>query len=304
MKKPHLPALRPVWRILLYLATAVFAALSIACAALVGMFPEEAAVVFYGTAAVTLAFSCCYLFRDLRRLKRFLRELARKVRPANRWIEDKKYRTGLAAAMGIPVNVAIALYSGVVAAVADSAWLGTLCAYYLLLGIMRAYWIAQHLEETGLDGRGRIKIRIKKTPERKIRKYYGIMFVTMSFVLGGAVILLINLEGGKSYPGYTIYVAAAYAFTKISLAIWNTVSAGRKKEQSWIIIRSIGLADAAVSILSLQTAMFASFSIGKEAFNSTMNGITGAVVSLITLVTGICYLAVSRGSGTERRNPD
>ena len=42
--------------------------------------------------------------------------------------------------MGIPVNVAIALYSGVVAAVADSAWLGTLCAYYLLLGIMRAYW--------------------------------------------------------------------------------------------------------------------------------------------------------------------
>ena len=130
------------------------------------------------------------------------------------------------------------------------------------------------------------------------------VFVTMSFVLGGAVILLINLEGGKSYPGYTIYVAAAYAFTKISLAIWNTVSAGRKKEQSWIIIRSIGLADAAVSILSLQTAMFASFSIGKEAFNSTMNGITGAVVSLITLVTGIFYLAASRGSGTERRNPD
>ena len=126
----------------------------------------------------------------------------------------------------------------------------------------------------------------------------------MSIVLGGAVILLINLEGGKSYPGYTIYVAAAYAFTKISLAIWNTVSAGRKKEQSWIIIRSIGLADAAVSILSLQTAMFASFSIRKEAFNSTMNGITGAVVSLITLVTGIFYLAASRGSGTERRNPD
>ena len=291
MKKLQLPDLGPVWRLLLYLATAVFAVLSIVCAAFEGMFPEEAAVVFYGIAAVTLTFSCCYLFRDLRRLKRFLRELARKVRPANRWIEDKKYRTGLAAVMGIPVNVAIALYNGVVAAVADSAWLGTLCAYYLILGIMRAYWISQHLEETGLDGKGRIKI--KKTPERKIRKYYGIMFVTMSFVLGGAVILLINLEGGKSYPGYTIYVAAAYAFTKISLAIWNTVSAGRKKEQSWIIIRSIGLADAAVSILSLQTAMFASFAAGEETFVSMMNGITGAVVSLVTLLTGIFYLATS-----------
>ncbi len=290
MKKLHLPALNPVGRFFLYLATAGFAALSIVCAVFEGMFPEEAAAVFYGIAAVTLAASCCYLFRDLRRLRRFLRELARKVRPANRYIEDKKYRTGLAVMMGILVNVAIALYNGVVAAVADSAWLGTLCAYYLILGIMRACWIAQHLEETGLVWE---KCMIKKTSERKIWKYYGIMFIIMSFVLGGAVILLIDLEGGKSYPGYTIYVAAVYAFTKIGLAIWNTILAGRKKEQSWIIIRSIGLADAAVSILSLQTAMFASFSVREETFVSMMNGITGTVVSLITLVTGIVYLTAS-----------
>lgn len=67
-----------------------------------------------------------------------------------------------------------------------------------------------------------------------------------------------------------------------------------KKEQSWIIIRSIGLADAAVSILSLQTAMFSSLSSGDEAFRSLMNGITGAVVSLITLLIGVFYLAASR----------
>lgn len=45
MKKLQLPDLGPVWRLLLYLATAVFAVLSIVCAAFEGMFPEEAAVV-------------------------------------------------------------------------------------------------------------------------------------------------------------------------------------------------------------------------------------------------------------------
>lgn len=292
MRKLHLPDLKPVWRALLYLATTVLAALSIVGAACEGVFPRWAVYLFYGTAAAALCFSCLYLVRDLRRLKRFLREMAGKGRITGRCIEDKKYRTGLAAVMGIPVNAAIALYNGVVAAVAGSPWFGTLCAYYLILGIMRAYWIAQHLEETGLaPGR---RFRIKKTPERKIRRRYGILFITMAFVLGGAVILLIHLEGGKSYPGYTIYVAAAYAFTKSILAVWNTVSAGRKKEQSWIIIRSIELADAAVSILSLQTAMFSSFSSGDEAFRSLMNGITGAVVSLITLLIGVFYLAASR----------
>lgn len=227
MRKMHLPDLKPVWKALLYLATTVLAALSIVGAACEGVFPRWAVYLFYGTAAAALCFSCLYLVRDLRRLKRFLREMAGKGQITGRCIEDKKYRTGLAAVMGIPVNAAVALYNGVVAAVAGSPWFGTLCAYYLILGIMRAYWIAQHLEETGLaPGR---RFRIKKTPERKIRRRYGILFITMAFVLGGAVILLIHLEGGKSYPGYTIYVAAAYAFTKSILAVWNTVSAGRKK---------------------------------------------------------------------------
>nr|WP_191383790.1 hypothetical protein [uncultured Lachnoclostridium sp.] len=46
MKKLHLPDLGPVWRLLLYLATAVFAVLSIVCAAFEGMFPEEAPLFF------------------------------------------------------------------------------------------------------------------------------------------------------------------------------------------------------------------------------------------------------------------
>lgn len=56
------------------------------------------------------------------------------------------------------------------------------------------------------------------------------------------------------------------------------------------MIRDIGLVDASVSILTLQTAMFAAFSADDRKLTVMMNGITGATVSLLILVFGIIYL--------------
>ena len=53
------------------------------------------------------------------------------------------------------------------------------------------------------------------------------------------------------------------------------------------ITRRIGYIDACVSILTLQTAMFASFAEGEEAFVKLMNGITGTAVCLMVLGLGI-----------------
>lgn len=55
-----------------------------------------------------------------------------------------------------------------------------------------------------------------------------------------------------------------------------------------VTIRSIGYADACVSILSLQTAMFAAFG-DMEVKNSQalMNGITGVILCMLVLGMGI-----------------
>ena len=127
-------------------------------------------------------------------------------------------------------------------------------------------------------------------PGENIWRCYGVLFLFLAVVLCGAVILLVNLEGGKTYPGWTIYAAAGYSFTKIILAAVHVIRARKKKEQSWIMIRDIGLVDASVSILTLQTAMFAAFSADDRKLTVMMNGITGATVSLLILVFGIIYL--------------
>lgn len=103
--------------------------------------------------------------------------------------------------------------------------------------------------------------------------------------------LLESSLGGKTYPGLTIYAAAAYAFYRIIMSTIHIWKANKQKSPLLMTIRKIGYMDACVSILILQTAMFASFAQGKEAFTKIMNGITGVAVSLMALgigIQGIC----------------
>lgn len=65
----------------------------------------------------------------------------------------------------------------------------------------------------------------------------------------------------------------------------------KQKSPLLITIRKIGYIDACVSILTLQTAMLASFAQAKDIYAKMMNGITGTAVSLMVLgigIQGIC----------------
>ena len=108
------------------------------------------------------------------------------------------------------------------------------------------------------------------------------------------VILLGHSQGGKSYPGFTIYAVAAYAFYKIIAAVIHMVKVKRQGSPLLTILRRVNYIDACVSILTLQTAMFASFSAEGEAFMRTMNGMTGGIVSLMVLVLGILGVVLAK----------
>ena len=117
-------------------------------------------------------------------------------------------------------------------------------------------------------------------------------------VLAGAAVLLVNSEGGKSYPGYAIYAVAAYTFYKIIMSTIQVLKVGKRKSPLLTITRRIGYIDACVSILTLQTAMFASFASGQEDFMLMMNAATGAVVCMMVLglgIQGLCYYRKQTG---------
>ncbi len=178
-----------------------------------------------------------------------------------RLVRDKDFRTVLTAFSGLSLNILFAVFNGAVGWRSHSPWFGTLAAYYILLAAMRYGWLSQN----GMLPGFRKKEKAPKS-ERKLCTLYGFLFCFMAVVLAGAVILLINLEGGKVYADLVIYAGAAYAFFKITLAAINMVRARKKRSLSWMILRDIGYVDACVSILTLQIALLSAFSIRQEEF--------------------------------------
>ena len=227
IKKVKMPDLSLQVKIMLYIAALACAVLSIVSITCGGIFPPAAEYAVYTAAGVTLFLSCFYLAGDLDLLKQKIMELARSNTLTARLTDDIEYRSVLFAVCGVCMNIVFALFNGIAGWMSRSAWFGTLSAYYLILGMMRAYWIFHNQDKV----RNRENQRSSRAPERNIWRCYGVLFLFLAVVLCGAVILLVNLEGGKTYPGWTIYAAAGYSFTKIILAAVHVIRARKKKEQ-------------------------------------------------------------------------
>lgn len=279
---PKLPKLRLRYRILLYFLMIFFAALALAGAVL-ECFPYSVEIAVYTLAAATLFSGICYLIRDMRYGFREIVKPGIAGNPyANRVVTDYRLRTILFSVPGTAGNIVFAVFNGAAGIISRSAWFGSLSAYYILLSMMRIGAVKQERKILKI---GQERERMKK--EIAIYRRNSVLFIIMAMVLGGIVILLETSMGGKSYPGFTIYAAAAYAFYRIITATINMIKVNAQRSPLLMTIRKIGYIDACVSILTLQTAMLASFGKEQEEFIKLMNGFTGAAVSLIVLGMGI-----------------
>lgn len=283
----YIPSLRLRYRIILYLVTIVCITLALVNVAF-ECFPYLAGIIFYVLAAVTLTASCYYITIHIRQDIRDIIKPAIAANPyTNKVTTDYRWRTILFAVPGMVSNIIFAAFNGVIGITSHSAWFGTLSAYYILLSIMRAGVVRQEREIAVIEEK-----REHMRREMAVYRRNSVLFIFMAVVLAGAVVLLLNALGGKDYPGLTIYAVATYTFYKIIMSTIQVIKVGKRKSPLLSITRRIGYIDACVSILTLQTAMFASFADGEEGLIKLMNGITGTVVCLMVLglgIQGICF---------------
>lgn len=283
----YIPLLRLRYRIFLYFVTMVCITLALVNVAF-ACFPYLAGIIFYVLAAVTLTASCYYITIHIRQDIRDIIKPAIAANPyTNRVTTDYRWRTILFAVPGMVSNIIFATFNGVIGITSHSAWFGTLSAYYILLSIMRAGVVRQERKLASVKEKQEHMQR-----ELSVYRRNSVLFMFMAVVLAGAVVLLLNAQGGKNYPGYTIYAVAAYTFYKIVTSTIQVIKVGKRKSPLLSITRRIGYIDACVSILTLQTAMFAAFADGEEGLIRLMNGLTGTVVCLMVLglgIQGICF---------------
>lgn len=257
--------------LLVYISTAAAAVLSIIQAGK-QILPWIAGIVVYVLAAVLLTLSCVFFYHDLREnvIKKIL-EVIKKNPLGERFLADYTFRTILTTLPAFLINVAYTVYNGVIGIMNQSVWFITMAVYYSLLGIMRYRAVSTGRKISRLDDREQIR---KK--ELSVIKTDGILLLVLNLALSGVVLLTIAQDTAKRYSEIMVISIAAYTFYKITMAVVNMVKVRKTKSPILITIRNIGAADALVSMLTLQAAMFASFQDKNSLNTNQINGVVTA----------------------------
>ena len=159
---------------------------------------------------------------------------------------------------------------------AHSWWFITVGAYYVVLTVAR-YSVLQ------------IKRKAQDSFDTELFacRITGILLVVLSFCIVGVNILSAVKERGTVFHKIVMIAIAAYTFFKITVAIIGTVKTKHATSPLLKTLRNISLADACVSVYSLQRSMLRSFP-GMEADSIQLfNILTGTAVWLIVLLLGI-----------------
>lgn len=179
--------------------------------------------------------------------------------------------------MSFAANIAFAAYHAVLGFTSHSWWFLTLSVYYVLLSVMR--------------------FAILRMPQDHIpfiRRFTGIMLMALAWCLSGTVILCAMKDRGIRYHEIVMITLALYAFIKVTLGIINLVKASRHASPAWVCLRNISLADALVSICSLQRSMLVSFGDMTQQDITLFNILTGSGVCIIVLMLGLNLIGGKR----------
>ncbi len=184
--------------------------------------------------------------------------------------EDTDKRFLCATMAGMAANLLFAVFNGILGILRMVSWYGTLSAYYLLIFAAKSYLLANRYKASS-----------------HILTATGAFLMVIDLILGGTVALIATYKGGKQYPGLTLCVVAAYTFYKVAISVFNMHKATHKKKALQFGLRKIGHADALMSLLYLQTAVFFAVGDANSSFSRLFNAIIGGFVWLIVLAIAL-----------------
>lgn len=275
LKKPGTRALVFV----VYPVTLVFVVLSVLCLKL--ELPSALEKVIFAGTGVFFFYSVYTLVAGgLRELGPRVAKLADRNRFTRRFAKDYVFRTFVFSWMAFAVNIAYVIFEGVMGIVYDSLWRNALAMYYLFLTLIRGIIIVKEYKSRRSGETEKDKLL------RGIRTYgiCGIDFIVLDGAMCGIVTMLTRGYAEVSYPGTLIYVVSAYTFYKIIAAVTNLVKARHSRSPVVQSLRNINLADALMSVISMETALIAEFGDGESLF--VMRTVTGFIACVIPVALG------------------
>ena len=177
----------------------------------------------------------------------------------------------------LAINFVYALGNCTVGFLSHSWWFITVGAYYAVLAMTRFS-----------------VLRVRRDTEVFARRITGILLVALSVCIVGVNILSALKERGTAFHEIIMITIATYTFAKITVAIIGMVRSGRAASPVLMTLRNIALADACVSVYTMQRSMLQSFPGLTPAEIQIFNILTGTAVWLVVLFLGINLIGGKR----------
>lgn len=183
----------------------------------------------------------------------------------------------------LSVNIVYALGNCAVGFLTYSWWFITIGAYYAVLTVARFSVL-------------KVKQRARGDYDTELfaRRITGILLVALSVCIVGVNILSALKERGTAIHEIIMIAIATYTFTKITVAIIGMVQAKHTASPVLKTLRNIALADACVSIYTMQRSMLQTFPGLTPAESQLFNILTGTAVWIIVLFLGINLIGGKR----------
>lgn len=242
----------------------------------------------YAAAALSLAYIVYLSVRAASALRAKAAERVKAHPLAESFLSDAGFRSAALFSLSFIANVAYALLCGVLGIALRASWYGMFFFYYLLLSALRCGLLAGAMRSrrrAAGDARGLLVSRWK------LYRLCGIALFVLEFALAAAVTVMVAVGRPAPVSEVLAIASAAYTFYKVIFAAVAFVKVRRLHDPLLQAFRNINLADAAVSLLSLQVTLVAVFSQGEGESMKPLNAAMGFFVCLLTIALGVWMIA-------------
>ena len=200
----------------------------------------------------------------------------------NRYMTDRAFRTTISLYLSLAINlfyVCINLWSW---NFSGSYWFMVLAVYYAIMSVMR-FLLVRYVRVN--------KIGTSIHDEWRRARVCACSLLLINLSLSGAVLMILYQSKGYDYPGIMIYVMALYTFYSTIHAIVNIVKYRKLGSPIMSTAKIVSLSAALVSMLNLETAMFAQFGgeMPQES-QQLMIILTGAGVSIVVITLSVILI--------------
>jgi len=281
----------PIWLMVLLV---IFSAAALTLVFIKGMEQSIPAYIVYVLAFYTLSVVCVFCVLVLPKQYGIIRQKICDSPLGNRFLTDRVFRIHVSLRVSFVISM---LYVGLNLLswhMLKSYWFLVLAAYYMIMAVMRFLLVRY--------------VRIQKIgtcilSEWKRSRSCAYILLLINLSLSGAVLMILDQSKGYHYPGVMIYVMAMYTFYSTIHAVLDIVKYRSLGSPIMSTAKIVGLSGALVSMLNLETAMFAQFGAEMTPENQHIFIIlTGAGVS-ITVVT-LSVLLIIKANKEIRRTID